>query len=127
YAAELRAAARPGDGGPVPSFDVLMLGVGPDAHVASLFPGTPALRDERAVVAVRDAPKPPPTRISLTFPSLQAAEEVWVLAAGESKAKAVRLGLTEPEPARAPVAGARGRRGTLFLLDSAAASLLPHP
>ncbi|WUI03049.1 6-phosphogluconolactonase [Spirillospora sp. NBC_00431] len=126
YAAELKAAARPGDGEPVPSFDVLMLGVGPDAHVASLFPETPALRDERPVVAVRNAPKPPPTRISLTFPSLRAAEEVWVLAAGESKAEAVRLGLTEPTHYRAPVAGARGRQGTLFLLDRAAAARLPH-
>ncbi|MFI0368708.1 6-phosphogluconolactonase [Actinomadura sp. 1N219] len=126
YAAELWAAARPEDRERVPPFDVLMLGVGPDAHVASLFPETPALRDERPVTAVRGAPKPPPTRISLTFPSLQAATEVWVLAAGESKAEAVRLGLTEPSPLRAPVAGARGRQGTLFLLDRAAAARLPH-
>ncbi|WP_067465400.1 6-phosphogluconolactonase [Actinomadura macra] len=125
YAAELRAAVRPADHGPVPSFDVLMLGVGPDAHVASLFPGMPALRDERPVVAVLGAPKPPPTRISLTFASLRAAREVWVLAAGASKAKAVRLGLTEPTSEQAPVAGARGRERTLFLLDRDAASELP--
>ncbi|TDD81115.1 6-phosphogluconolactonase [Actinomadura rubrisoli] len=125
YAAELRAAARPEDHGPVPSFDVLMLGVGPDAHVASLFPEMPALYDERPVVAVRGAPKPPPTRISLTLPSLHAAREVWVLAAGASKAKAVRLGLSEAGPVQVPVAGARGRQRTLFLLDRAAASELP--
>ncbi|NKZ04020.1 6-phosphogluconolactonase [Actinomadura latina] len=124
YAAELRAAA--GAGEPVPEFDVLMLGVGPDAHVASLFPGMPALHDERPVVAVHDSPKPPPTRISLTFPSLRAAREVWVLAAGESKAEAVRLGLSAgTEQVRAPVAGARGKERTLFLLDTAAASRLP--
>ncbi|MFA1537473.1 6-phosphogluconolactonase [Actinomadura monticuli] len=124
YAAALRAAAAPG--GPVPAFDVLMLGVGPDAHVASLFPGLPALRDERPVVAVHDSPKPPPTRISLTFPSLRAAREVWVLAAGGSKADAVRLGLAAgTDVAEAPVAGARGRERTLFLLDRAAASGLP--
>ncbi|NDU71106.1 6-phosphogluconolactonase [Actinomadura sp. DSM 109109] len=124
YAAELRAAA--GDAGPVPAFDVLMLGVGPDAHVASLFPGMPALRDEGAVVAVRGAPKPPPTRISLTFPALRAADEVWLLAAGGSKAKAVGLGLA-PDADRftTPCAGARGRGRTLFLLDRAAASELP--
>ncbi|MFA1547295.1 6-phosphogluconolactonase [Actinomadura chokoriensis] len=122
YAAALRAAAGPGEG-PVPAFDVLMLGVGPDAHVASLFPGLPALRDERPVVAVRDSPKPPPTRISLTFPSLRAAREVWLLAAGESKAEAVRLGLAAgTDLVRAPVAGVRGRERTLFLLDRAAAS-----
>ncbi|TDD89870.1 6-phosphogluconolactonase [Actinomadura darangshiensis] len=120
YAAELRAAAGEG---PVPSFDVLMLGVGPDAHVASLFPGMPALHDERPVVAVHGAPKPPPTRLSLTFPSLRAAGEVWVLAAGESKAKAVQLGLApDADRVQAPVSGARGRHRTLFLLDRAAAS-----
>ena len=125
YAALLRAAARPEDHGPVPSFDVLMLGVGPDAHVASLFPEMPALYDERPVVAVRGAPKPPPTRISLTLPSIQAAREVWVLAAGEAKATAVRMGLSGAGPVQVPVAGARGRQRTLFLLDRAAAAQLP--
>ncbi|MEW2358623.1 6-phosphogluconolactonase [Spirillospora sp. NPDC029432] len=125
YAAELRAAARPEDHGPVPSFDILMLGMGPDAHVASLFPEMPALYDERPVVAVRGAPKPPPTRISLTLPSIQAAQEVWVLAAGEGKAGAVRMGLSGAGPVQVPVAGARGRLRTLFLLDRAAAGRLP--
>ena len=61
YASELRAAAQPQDRGGVPRFDVLMLGIGPDGHVASLFPGAPALYEEdRTVVAVRGAPKPPP-------------------------------------------------------------------
>ncbi|WP_067487537.1 6-phosphogluconolactonase [Actinomadura hibisca] len=123
YAAELRAAAS--GGGPVPAFDVLMLGVGPDAHVASLFPGMPALGDEGTVVPVHDAPKPPPTRISLTFPAIRAAREVWLLAAGESKARAVHLGLSGTDPVEAPVAGARGRERTLFLLDQAAAAELP--
>ncbi|MFC5752749.1 6-phosphogluconolactonase [Actinomadura rugatobispora] len=125
YAAGLRAAARPEDHGPVPSFDVLMLGVGPDAHVASLFPEMPALYDERPVVAVRGAPKPPPTRITLTLPSIQAAREVWVLAAGGSKATAVRMGLSGAGPVQVPVAGARGRQRTLFLLDRPAAAQLP--
>lgn len=125
YAELLRAAARPEDHGPVPSFDILMLGVGPDAHVASLFPELPALYDERPVVAVRGAPKPPPTRISLTLPSIQAAREVWILAAGAGKADAVRLGLSGAGPVQVPVAGARGRMRTLYLLDRAAASKLP--
>ncbi|MFI0356505.1 6-phosphogluconolactonase [Actinomadura sp. 9N407] len=125
YATALRAASRPEDHGPVPSFDILMLGVGPDAHVASLFPEMPALYDERPVVAVRGAPKPPPTRISLTFPAIQSAQEVWLLAAGESKATAVRMGLSGGGPVQVPVAGARGRQRTLFLLDRAAAAQLP--
>jgi 6-phosphogluconolactonase len=125
YAGELRRAARPEDHGPVPSFDILMLGLGPDGHVASLFPGMPALYDERPVVAVHGAPKPPPTRISMTLPTIRAAREVWVIAAGEEKAGAVRLALQESGPVQVPAAGARGRRRTLFLLDRAAASKIP--
>ncbi|WP_018656569.1 6-phosphogluconolactonase [Actinomadura flavalba] len=124
YAAELAAAVRPGEPGPVPAFDVVLLGVGPDAHVASLFPGLPGTRDGRPVVAVRDAPKPPPTRISLTFPSIRSAAEVWLLAAGSGKAEAVRKALTETGPVGVPAAGARGRRRTLALLDAEAAAEL---
>lgn len=122
YAEELRKATRHGE---VPSFDVLMLGLGPDAHVASLFPDLPALRESRPVVAVHGAPKPPPTRLSLSLPALRTAQEVWILAAGESKAKAARLALSDADPAQVPAAGARGRGRTLFLLDRAAAGELP--
>ncbi|MET8158989.1 6-phosphogluconolactonase [Sphaerisporangium sp. NPDC005289] len=125
YADELRKAARPEDHGPVPSFDILMLGLGPDGHVASLFPEMPAVHDERAVVAVHGAPKPPPTRISMTHPTIRAAREVWVIVAGEDKAGAVRLALQESGPYQVPGAGARGRLRTLFLLDRAAASKIP--
>ena len=126
YAAALAAAARPEDHGPAPSMDIVLLGIGPDAHVASLFPGQPALHDERSCTAVRGAPKPPPVRVTLTFPTLNAAREVWVLAAGAEKAGAVRLALTEGAGAfQVPAAGVRGRRRTLFLLDEAAASKLP--
>jgi 6-phosphogluconolactonase len=121
----LRKATRPEDHGPVPSFDVLLLGIGPDAHVASLFPGMPALYDERPVVAVRGAPKPPPTRLTLTLPAIRCARDVWVLAAGPEKAGAVRLALSGSGPVQVPAAGARGRQRTLFLLDKAAASQLP--
>ncbi|WP_090765541.1 6-phosphogluconolactonase [Nonomuraea maritima] len=125
YAAELLKAARPEDHGPVPQFDVMLLGMGPDAHVASLFPGLPALYDTRSVVAVHGSPKPPPTRISLTLPTIQAAREVWVVAAGEEKASAVRLALSDSGPVQVPAAGARGRSRTLFLLDRAAAGKIP--
>jgi 6-phosphogluconolactonase len=126
YADELRAATRPEDHGPVPSFDVLLLGIGPDAHVASLFPGLPALyEEERPAVAVRGAPKPPPTRLTLTLPAIRCARDVWILAAGQEKAMAVRLALSDSGYVQVPAAGARGRQGTLFLLDKAAASQLP--
>jgi 6-phosphogluconolactonase len=125
YAAMLRQAARPEDHGPVPSFDVVLLGIGPEGHVASLFPGMPALYDDRPVVAVRGAPKPPPTRLSLTLPAIGRARQVWVIAAGDEKASAVRLALSGVGPVQVPAAGARGSQRTLFLLDRGAASRLP--
>lgn len=126
YAEALRAASRPEDHGPVPGFDVLLLGVGPDGHVASLFPEKPALYEEtRTVVGVRNAPKPPPTRISLTLPAIRAAREVWLVAAGEEKASAVRLALSGAGAVQIPAAGAVGRARTMWLLDRAAATQLP--
>jgi 6-phosphogluconolactonase len=126
YAQELRAAVAPGDHGNVPSFDVVMLGVGPEGHVASLFPEMPALYErERSVVAVRGAPKPPPTRLSLTLPAIQAGTEVWLVTAGAEKAAAVRMALSGAGAVQVPAAGARGRLRTLVLLDRAAASQLP--
>src|ERR1700744_5075578 len=125
YAAELEKAATPEDHGPVPSFEILMLGIGPEGHVASLFPGMPALYDERPAVAVRGAPKPPPTRLSLTFPSINAAKEVWIICSGSDKAKAIAMALSDSGPVQVPAAGARGRQRTLFLIDSAAAAKVP--
>jgi 6-phosphogluconolactonase len=125
YAFWLESATRPEDHGPVPEFDVLMLGIGPEAHVASLFPGMPALYDDRPVVAVRGSPKPPPTRLSFTLPSIQAAREVWILASGAEKADAVALALSDAGPVQVPAAGARGRQRTLFLIDRAAAAKVP--
>jgi 6-phosphogluconolactonase len=126
YARELRAAAQPQDRSGVPGFDVLLLGIGPDAHVASLFPGLPALyEEERTVVAVRGAPKPPPVRLTLTLPAIGAASDVWILASGAEKAGAVRLALSGAGPVQVPAAGARGRQQTLFLLDRAASAEVP--
>jgi 6-phosphogluconolactonase len=136
YASWLLAASQPEDPLPpahlpgalhspfmVPSFDVLMLGIGPEAHVASLFPGMPAVYEEqRTVVAVHGSPKPPPTRLTMTFPAITAAREVWIIASGEDKAGAIRLALSGAGPDQVPAAGARGRQQTLFLLDRAAAA-----
>jgi 6-phosphogluconolactonase len=122
YAAELAAAAG---NGAVPAFDVLMLGVGPEGHVASIFPESPAAYATGSVVAVRNSPKPPPTRVSLTFSAIQAAREVWVLASGAEKAGAVAEALSGVSQDKLPAAGARGRDRTLFLLDQEAAAKLP--
>lgn len=123
YSRELAVAAH-GEG-PVPRFDVCLLGVGPDAHVASLFPGLPQVHDDEAAVeGVRDAPKPPPLRVTMTLPSLRRARQVWLLASGESKAEAVRLGVAGGSVDEAPVAGARGSERTVFWVDREAASKL---
>ena len=126
YESWLRAAAGPAEPAGVPAFDVLMLGIGPEGHVASLFPGSPALAEsQRTVVAVRDSPKPPPIRLSLSLPAIRAAQQVWILASGAEKAEAVALALSGAGPDRVPAAAARGRQRTLFLLDRDAASQLP--
>ncbi|SDM24986.1 6-phosphogluconolactonase [Geodermatophilus siccatus] len=123
YAEQLAAAAP--DGGSLPRIDVLLLGMGPEGHVASIFPGTPAVSDERTVVAVRDCPKPPPTRVSLGFPAINAAEEVWLLVSGSAKAPAVARALTAgTTPDELPAAGVHGRRATRWLLDAEAAAEL---
>lgn len=125
YAAELARHSSLEAHAPLPRFDVLLLGVGPDGHVASLFPNSPALYDTRAVVGVEGSPKPPPRRISLTLPTIQTADEVWLLAAGAQKAPAVRLALSGAGPMSIPASVARGRRATSWLLDRDAASELP--
>jgi 6-phosphogluconolactonase len=126
YAQELARATRHEDHAEVPAFDLLLLGVGPDGHIASLFPEKPALYEqERTVVAVRGAPKPPPTRLTLTLPALLAARDTWLVVAGEDKAGAVALALSGAGPTQVPAAAARGRARTLWLLDRGAASQLP--
>ena len=124
YAEELAATAE--EGRSLPRIDVLMLGMGPEGHVASIFPDSPAVSDQRPVVAVRDCPKPPPTRVSLGFSAITAAEEVWLLVSGEGKADAVARALGGAAPSDLPAAGARGRRATRWLRDEAAASRLPR-
>jgi 6-phosphogluconolactonase len=118
YAEELR---RHQDG----DFDLVLLGLGPDGHVASLFPGFPQLEvtDELAV-AVTDSPKPPPERISLTFPALSRTREVWFLVTGDGKADAVRRALAdEGSVQETPARGVTCENSTWWL-DEAAASAL---
>lgn len=122
-AAAYETALRAHGGG---TFDVVMLGVGPDGHVASLFPHHPAQRlTDAIVVAVHDSPKPPPDRVSLTFECLSRARQVWFLVAGADKAPAVCRALT-PGADRwdVPAAGVKGLDATLWLVDVEAASEL---
>jgi 6-phosphogluconolactonase len=71
------------------TIDLNILGVGPDGHVASLFPGIADIDDQRNVFAITDSPKPPAARISFTMKFLNEAREIWIVAAGEGKADAV--------------------------------------
>ena len=127
YADLLARDARPEDHGPVPTFDVTLLGMGGEGHTASIFPHSPAVYEtERTVVAVHGCPKPPPTRVSLTLPAIRRSTEVWILATGDAKAGAVALALSGAGEVAIPVAGATGTRRTLWLLDRAAAAKLPR-
>jgi len=126
YAAELARYAD--DGATVPAFDVLLLGMGPDGHVASLFPGHPALGvSGHATVGVHGSPKPPPLRVSLTFDAIRAAREVWIVAAGAEKSAAVASALSNASVTTTPAAGAVGLDATLWLIDAAASDRLPRP
>ena len=109
YAAELDDA----------DLDVVMLGVGEDGHVASIFPGHPAGAETGVTAAVFDGPKPPPVRITLTLPTIRRAGEVWLIASGEGKADAVGAAL---HGADLPAARVTGRVRTRWLLDRAAAA-----
>jgi 6-phosphogluconolactonase len=125
YARELAEAAG-GTDGAVPPFDVVLLGVGPDGHCASLFPGHPGTQVlDTSVIAVHDSPKPPPIRLSLTFPALDAARQVWFVVSGAGKAEAVARALGGADRVEVPSAGPRGRQRTLWLTDRDAASQLP--
>jgi 6-phosphogluconolactonase len=129
YAEQLRSARREDDPDELPNFDVVLLGVGPDGHCASLFPEHPSAYDESGpVIAVRNSPKPPPLRISLSFAGLAAANEIWFVVSGSGKAEAVALALSGAGRVQVPSAGPRGRFRTLWLVDHDAAAQLPrHP
>jgi 6-phosphogluconolactonase len=104
-------------------FDVMVLGVGPDGHIASLFPHHPtASRIGSPAVAVHDSPKPPPTRVSLTRECLERSREVWFLVSGADKADAVRRGVTGAPFETTPAAHVHGVERTLWLVDTDAAA-----
>ncbi|WNM25921.1 6-phosphogluconolactonase [Demequina capsici] len=106
-----------------PAWDVLMLGLGPDGHVASLFPGHPSYTDGGpAAYAVHNSPKPPPTRVTLSLDSIRRARRVWVIAAGAEKAASVASCVHGDETF--PGAAARGTDETLWIIDAAAATAI---
>ena len=120
YAQLLEAAVRDRS----PWFDVLMLGIGPDGHCASLFPDHGEVESEASALAVHDSPKPPPTRISLGMTTLRRAGHVVFVATGEEKAEAVARAVRGDELTRTPAAGPRGQVSTEWYVDEGAASAL---
>lgn len=106
-------------------FDVMMLGMGSDGHVASLFPGMPqAGADDAIVVGLRDSPKPPPERVSLTFSALNRSRCVWFLVSGEAKAQAVSQAQSVGDVNQIPASGVHGSAETIWFLDRDSASRL---
>jgi len=121
YAQELAARLNGSSGGAAATLDVVVLGVGPDGHVASLFPGadTLAAGEHELCLPVRDSPKPPPERITLSLSVLRAARGCTLLATGASKADAVSAMLGEPSR-HVPASLLRRERLTVILDDAAA-------
>ncbi|MCW2538612.1 MAG: pgl2 [Frankiales bacterium] len=127
YTAQLRHARRPDDSNSqgIPSFDVVLLGVGPDGHCASLFPEHSGVFDESGpVIGIRNSPKPPPTRLSLSFDGIAVAREIWFVASGAGKADAVAMAWSGADRVQVPSAGPRGQVRTLWLVDQDAAAEL---
>lgn len=105
-------------------FDLVLLGMGPDGHTASIFPNHPSFKaTNRLVIGVEDAPKPPSERITLTFKALNRTEALWFIVTGEGKAEALARVLDGDESL--PAAHAHGEASTLWFCDEAAASALP--
>lgn len=114
-------------------FDVLLLGIGPDGHVASLFPGHPGLEvTGRVATGVRESPKPPPERVTLTFEALARATSVWFIAAGADKGPAVAAALevdtaTREQVREIPARGVQGLDETVWHVDADLATHLRRP
>jgi 6-phosphogluconolactonase len=121
YAAELCRPGGPQRAEGVPVLDLIVLGIGPDGHVASLFPGAPTLSagEEAICLGISDSPKPPPERITLSLAVLRAASGCLLLATGASKADAVSAMLAEPSRHVPASLLARGRL-TVIVDDDAA-------
>ena len=121
YAAELARFGTESD--PWPSFAVCFLGVGPDGHIASLFPDRIEVTETDAtVLPVRDSPKPPADRVTLTRPVINSSKRVWLVLTGADKASALGLALAGASYTNVPAAGAKGRKRTVFFVDEAAAA-----
>lgn len=125
YAAEIERHSPANSS--MPHFDITFLGMGPDGHIASLFPERGGIRErEKSTISVRNSPKPPPERLSLTLPVINSSARVWLVVAGADKASALGLTLAGASMNEVPAAGVEGRRKTLFFVDAEAAAEVPE-
>jgi 6-phosphogluconolactonase len=102
-----------------PQFDLVFLGMGPDGHINSLFPGKPTPALGVQIIAEHDSPKPPPQRLSFTYEAMNAADEIWFTVAGADKADAVSVAFGD-DPTSLPVGRVRGVSKTVWFVDQTA-------
>ena len=104
-----------------PQFDLVFMGMGPDGHICSLFPGKPTPPVGVSVIAEHNSPKPPPERLSFTYEAINTADEIWFLVAGSDKQEAVSVAFGD-EPESLPVGRVHGKLKTVWFVDDGAGS-----
>lgn len=117
YAGELELFHSAGSASP--AFDITLLGMGPDAHVASLFPAHPDAQQNGVTCAVRNSPKPPPERISLTYQAINQSRQVWLLVKDPGKHDALTEVLATQNDFAVPASAVHGTERTIVWTDDA--------
>ncbi len=102
-----------------PHFDLAFVGMGPDGHICSLFPGKPLPTAGALVVVEHDSPKPPPQRLSFTYEAMNSVDELWFVVAGGDKAPAVSAVFGD-NPDQLPAGRVRGAKNTIWFVDQTA-------
>lgn len=105
-----------------PRFDIVLLGMGPDGHVASLFPDKPTPKPGAMILAEHDSPKPPSQRLTFSYEAINSAAEVWLVVAGSDKQNAVAVAMSDSAESL-PVGRVHGSEKTQWFLDSTAGKL----
>ena len=105
------------------SFDLMLMGMGPDGHIASLFPGHSEGEAQKSVIAETDSPKPPSQRLSFSYKAINASKEIWFTVAGADKAEAVSVAFGD-SPESLPVGRIRGKEKTVWYVDQTAGNLV---
>jgi len=108
-------------GSTMPHFDISFVGMGPDGHVLSLFPGHALPADGVTVIAEHNSPKPPPQRLSFSYEAINNSEEIWFVVGGQDKAEAVSVAFGNA-PTRLPVGRVHALKKTVWFVDDAAAA-----